>query len=155
MNVATWRLNEEARAGVADALERTRQSEEEFRGAFDDAPVGVAFIDLDGRFRRVNRALCALTGFTEADFETLPLHDGADGGHGLFVDNAGDAAAFEGPFRRADGSTGWGLVRRSAIHDAAGNPTHAILQLLDLSARKRAEEAVSYTHLTLPTNREV
>src|SRR4051794_24741350 len=46
VNLASWRLNEEARAGVADAFERTRRSEEEFRGAFEDAPIGVAFLDL-------------------------------------------------------------------------------------------------------------
>ena len=79
VNVASWRLNEEARDGMADALEHTRRSEEEFRGAFDDAPIGVAFVDLAGHFRRVNRSLCSLTGFAEADFATLPLHDAPDG----------------------------------------------------------------------------
>ena len=145
VNVASWRLNEEARDGMADALEHTRRSEEEFRGAFDDAPIGVAFVDLAGHFRRVNRSLCSLTGFAEADFATLPLHDAPDGTPGLFVDrHPGDAVAFEGPFRRADGTTGWGLARRSTIHDAAGIPSHAILQLLDLSARKRAEQELAH-----------
>src|SRR3954471_4116928 len=144
VNVVCWRLNEEARAGGAGALERTRRSEEEFRGAFEDAPIGVAFIDLDGRFRRVNRRLCTLTGFMEADFEALTVHDQPGTSTGLFIHHAGDAGAFEGPFRRADGTTGWGLARRSAIPDAAGNPTHAILQLLDLSARKRAEEELAH-----------
>jgi diguanylate cyclase (GGDEF)-like protein/PAS domain S-box-containing protein len=145
VTIASWRLSEESRAAVAEALERTRRSEEEFRGAFDDAPTGVAFVGLDGRFRRVNRSLCTLTGFTEADFETMPLEDGPDGTPGLFVDrHPGDAVAFEGPFRRADGGTGWGLARRSTIHDAAGVPTHRILQLLDLTARRRAEEDLAH-----------
>ena len=55
-----WRFH----AFVRDISERQateaalREAEERFRKAFDDSRVGMALVSLDGRFQRVNRALC-------------------------------------------------------------------------------------------------
>src|SRR4051812_16270684 len=37
------------------------------RAAFDNAPIGMSLVSLDGRFSRVNASLCAITGYAEAD----------------------------------------------------------------------------------------
>src|SRR4051812_5168585 len=55
---------------------RGQESEEYFRLAFAEAPVGMAFVDLDGRFVRVNRALCEIVGYsceelTAARFQSI------------------------------------------------------------------------------------
>ena len=47
--------------------EKLRESEERSRGAFEDAPIGVALVDLDGRRFRVNRALCEMLGHSEEE----------------------------------------------------------------------------------------
>ena len=49
---------------VEDAL---RAAEQLFRRAFDDSPIGMALIDLEGRWLRLNRALAQMAGRTEAD----------------------------------------------------------------------------------------
>lgn len=49
---------ETARAQVAE-------SEVRFRTLFDQAAVGMCLVDLDGRFRRVNRRLCEILGYPE------------------------------------------------------------------------------------------
>jgi PAS domain S-box-containing protein len=41
-----------------EAEEALKESEERFRSAFEDAPIGVALVDLDGRRFRVNHAFC-------------------------------------------------------------------------------------------------
>ncbi|MBD5656930.1 MAG: MASE4 domain-containing protein, partial [Candidatus Eremiobacteraeota bacterium] len=51
-----------ARNRVEAAL---RASEERFRQVEEHAPIGLALIDLHGRFLRVNPALCRLTGYDE------------------------------------------------------------------------------------------
>ena len=53
-DVTTDRLVEEAR----------RTASEQFRIAFEQAPIGIVSLDLDGRFRRVNQALCEMSGHT-------------------------------------------------------------------------------------------
>ena len=42
------------------AEEALRQSEERFRGAFENASTGVALVNLDNRYLRVNSALCKM-----------------------------------------------------------------------------------------------
>ena len=49
------------------AEEALKESEERFRGAFNDAPVGVALVDPDGRYLKVNHALCEMLGYTEQE----------------------------------------------------------------------------------------
>jgi PAS domain S-box-containing protein len=47
-----------------DAL---RESEERFRGAFQYSPIGMGIVRLDGRFLRVNPALCRIGGYSESE----------------------------------------------------------------------------------------
>jgi two-component system, sensor histidine kinase and response regulator len=49
------------------AEEALKESEEKFRITFEDAPIGVAFIDLDGRRFKANRALCEMLGCSAED----------------------------------------------------------------------------------------
>ena len=46
------------------AEEALRESEERFRGTFDNAAVGIAHKDADGRFLRVNETYCGIVGYT-------------------------------------------------------------------------------------------
>ncbi len=64
-------------AFVRDISERKRieralqESEERFRLTFDEAPIGMALVALDGRFIRVNRALCEIVGYSSAELTGL------------------------------------------------------------------------------------
>lgn len=49
--------------GHDDADATPRLGEEPFRLAFDQAPIGMALVGLDGRVQQVNRALCATLGY--------------------------------------------------------------------------------------------
>src|SRR5262249_30114846 len=52
------------RKKAEDAL---RQSEERFRGTFENAGVGIAHADFEGRWLRVNEKLCAIVGYTREE----------------------------------------------------------------------------------------
>src|SRR5262249_3300324 len=45
------------------AEEALRESEERFRGTFENAAVGMAHVDVQGRFLRVNEKLCEIVGY--------------------------------------------------------------------------------------------
>src|SRR5688572_28158451 len=50
---------------------RAHEAEELFEAAFEQAPIGMAIVGIDGerpgRFLRVNRSLCEITGLSESD----------------------------------------------------------------------------------------
>src|SRR5262249_28721931 len=49
------------------AEQALREGERRFRGTFENAAVGIAHTDLDGRWLRVNEKLCAFLGYTVAE----------------------------------------------------------------------------------------
>ena len=65
----TLQLEQSNQALQQDIAERTRveeslrESEERFRATFEQVAVGIAHVDLEGRFLRVNDKLCAITGY--------------------------------------------------------------------------------------------
>jgi DNA-binding response OmpR family regulator len=56
-------------------LARLRRSEEQFRGLFEQAAVGMCVVGPDGRLLRVNDKLCVITGRTEQDLMKQELRD--------------------------------------------------------------------------------
>jgi len=52
-----------------------RNSEELFRSAFDDAPIGIALISPKGEFLKVNRYLCNLLGYSQKELLELCFQD--------------------------------------------------------------------------------
>jgi diguanylate cyclase (GGDEF)-like protein/PAS domain S-box-containing protein len=134
-NVASWRMNEDLRTEM-------RMSEERFRNAFEDAPVGMAIVDRDGGFSRVNRSFSDITGYPVLELTGMHLKDlvAPDQRDGFQADWAhhNDSVEVERPLRRADGSIGWGLWQRSAVTDGY------LLQCVDISTRKQAERELSH-----------
>ena len=142
VSIISWRLNENARAESEHAHERTRASEGEFRSAFDDAPIGMAIVGLDGHFERVNRSLSELTDFTADQLLGMTLAEIV--GIAPAEPGAGDSTSVERPFRRADRSRGWGLLQQSIVRDEHGTAVHLLVQLLDLTQRKHAERQLAH-----------
>jgi PAS domain S-box-containing protein len=133
------------RKRAEDAL---RESEERFRRAFDDAAIGMALQSLDGRYLRVNRGLCEMLGYTEAEFlaRTYPeVTHPEDSAADLAFDRemvAGARNAYQGEKRYLHrlGHVVWGLVTVSIIGDRDRQPVSFIVQVQDISARKQADE---------------
>jgi diguanylate cyclase (GGDEF)-like protein/PAS domain S-box-containing protein len=107
--------------------------------AFVQAPLGMAVRRLDGGFIRVNRAFCELLGYSEDELlaldpdELLHPEDRA-------VDDAGAATRpVERRYLRADGEPVWVSVATSVVHDDADRPRYLIIQVEDVSERKRLE----------------
>ncbi|MBP3954855.1 response regulator [Gemmata sp. G18] len=123
------------------------QTQEQFRRAFDDAATGMALVAPDGRFLRVNRTLCEIVGYPEAEllaltFQAITHPDDlkADEDQVLrLLTGAARAYQMEKRYFHKEGHAVWILLGVSLVPDAAGNPLHFVAQIQDITARKRAE----------------
>ena len=131
------------------------EAEERFRGAFEQAPIGMALVSIEsdraGCFLRVNRALCEIIGHSPEEmvgraFESLVDPSDEDSSDARYVPwmLAGEVRGYEVEkrLRRADGETIVATVAVSLVRDAQERPLYLIVQVQDVTARKRAEAAL-------------
>ncbi|MEA2493541.1 MAG: hypothetical protein QOJ29_1452, partial [Thermoleophilaceae bacterium] len=114
-----------------------RASEERFRTAFENAPIGVALVTVDdGRVIEVNRSLAKMLGRPEALFIGVPLAEAVhpDDAAKLRLDGGCELR-----FMRLDGVPVWAHVNASSVSDGAGRLQHVIVQVEDITERKEAE----------------
>src|SRR5262245_13731594 len=128
--------------------EALRESEERFRGTFENAAVGIAHRDATGRFLRVNEKFCAIVGYSREELLQKTMRDithpddlaaSIDAFTALWQ---GESPTFglEKRYVRKDGSLVWGELFASLQRDAAGKPAYDIGIINDISERKRLEE---------------
>src|SRR5438105_2710828 len=131
------------------AEERLRESEERFRGTFENAAVGIVHSDSDGLILRVNQKFCAIVGYSREELLHKTLHDiihpdelnaHLENYESIFARNAPPAFAVERRNLRRDGMTVWLEAYVSLQHDASGRPVNAIAAVHDISERKRLNE---------------
>jgi diguanylate cyclase (GGDEF)-like protein/PAS domain S-box-containing protein len=127
-----------------------QESEEHFRTAFDYAAIGMALVSPAGRWLRVNRSLCDIVGYSEAellesDFQAL-THEGDLGNDLAHIYRllAGEilTCQVEKRYLHKHGPEVWALTSISLVRDAQGSPLHFIFQIEDITERKRAEGAI-------------
>lgn len=131
-------------------------SEERFRLAFDNAPVGVAMIGLRstdlGAFLHVNAAMSRILGYgtdelVETDVVSLTHpEDQAMARQNLSLLAAGDVDGdlVEHRFLHADGHDVWVEASFSVIRDAGQVPEYVVGMLNDVTDRKRAEAELTH-----------
>ena len=132
------------------AEEALRESEERFRGTFENAAVGIAHTHPEGRFLRVNEKFCAIVGYPREELLEKTWHDITHPDDlAASIDVSAAALRGESPglplekrYLRKDGSLVWGELVISLQRDAAGAPGYLIAIIQDISQRKRLEEAL-------------
>ncbi len=130
-----------------DALDA---SEARFRATFENAAVGIAHIDLDGGWLRINRRLCAILGYGRDELIGLRFHDVTHPEDGWTdADNtrrliAGEVADFATEKRcvRKDGSLVWVRLTASLVRTADGAPEYLITIVDDITSRRESDEKV-------------
>jgi PAS domain S-box-containing protein len=131
------------------AEQALRQSEEQFRAMFEVASIGMAQADLKtGQWLRVNRKLCALTGYSPDEMLQLKISevthpDDRERDWELFQRVVrGDAPDYhlEKRYVRKDGQVVWASVNVTVIRDSAGVPLRTMAAIEDITERKRLEQ---------------
>lgn len=126
------------------------ESEEHFRNAFDYAAIGMALVSPEGNWLRVNRSLCEIVGYSEAellasDFQAITHRDdlGSDLAE-IYRMISGEilTCQLEKRYIHKLGHYVWVSTNASLVRDAPGQPLHFIFQIQDITERKRAEAAI-------------
>ena len=127
--------------------ETLRESEERFSGAFEHAPIGVALVSPDGRWLKVNRALCDLVGYSEAELLARTFQD-ITHPEDLAADLENARRMIAGEIRtsqlekrhvHARGHFVTVLLSVSLVRDGQGGPRYFIAQIQDITERKQLE----------------
>jgi PAS domain S-box-containing protein len=130
--------------------EKLRESEERFRGMFEEAPVACHEIDRDGIVLRVNLAGCKLLGFEQEEMLGRYIWDFAiseerEKSREVIRQRIAGESEFmtvEREYSRHDGARLTLEIHSTAIRNAAGQIIGIRSFLLDITERKRAQQAL-------------
>jgi diguanylate cyclase (GGDEF)-like protein/PAS domain S-box-containing protein len=135
-------------------------SEQHFRVAFDNAPIGMSMIGLVGENRghylRANDAFCQMLGYAEHEIPLLSLAslthvDDVERDTELFqriLDGETRSVAFEKRFRHRDGRTVFAWLTSAVAQDAQGEPLYLISHALDVTERRKEQAELERLALT-------
>ena len=129
------------------AIDALRESEDRFRGAFGDAPIGMALTGIDGGWLQVNPALCNMLGYDEAELARTSLQELAyaedhavDGAQrARLLAGKVDSYQVEKRYVHKAGHLVWGLLNVSLVRDTRGAPRYFISQLQDITSFRELE----------------
>ena len=119
-----------------------------FQNAFEHAAIGMALVAPDGSWLRVNRSVCEITGYSEAEllkrtFQDITHPDDVE----RDVANAKKILAgeintyqMEKRYFHKNGSIVWVMLSVSLVRDDEGKPRFFISQIQDVTRRKESEE---------------
>ena len=136
-----------------------RQSEEMFRGTFENAAVGVSHMDAEGRLLRANQYLQSLLDYTQEDlgatgFLAITWPDERKLYDELMRGDL-DSYSLEKRYLRKDGTPSWVLLTRSAQRDQERKFLYSINIVQDISKRKAAEETLRRYQLLANNTRDI
>lgn len=147
---AVSRLESEVQAR-RQAEELLRQSEQRFRAIFENAAIGVALMDLQGRFIETNAAFQRMFGYGPAELSQMAFSDLAEPrAHMLDREVFARLARGELDWHEVEGSCGCrggqSLQVRSVfslIRAADGHPVYVIGLAADVTQRRQAEKSLA------------
>jgi diguanylate cyclase (GGDEF)-like protein/PAS domain S-box-containing protein len=134
-----------------DAEQRRRDAEARFRTAFEHAPIGICIVAMrgerPGQWLSVNPAMGELLGYDRDELLRRPLRE-AIHPEDRWISRSSLTTLARGDEERLsvecrllhrDGHVLWTLVTAAAVRDEHGKPGHCVLQVVDITERKRVE----------------
>jgi PAS domain S-box-containing protein len=135
--------------------ERHSHDQARYREVFERAAVGMALRSLDARWLQVNRKLCEMLGYTSEELlatSSLLLTPAEERGRAeeynrRIARGEIDTYQREKRYLRRDGSMIWVELNLTVMRDREGRPDHVFSVIVDISARKAAEDALKASEM--------
>lgn len=123
-----------------------------FKVAFNNAAIGMALVDLNGRWMHVNNALCRITGHDESELKAKTLRsfthpDDIDLDLSLsqqLLDGEISSYMIEKRCLHNWGQFVWMMITVSLVRDDEGRALYLIMQFQDISERKELAGRLGY-----------
>ncbi|WP_082093518.1 putative bifunctional diguanylate cyclase/phosphodiesterase [Demequina sediminicola] len=139
-------------SGLREAAEAISRSDAQFRKAMENAPIGMALVDLDWRLMETNRAFAEMMGSTVSALRGVPfsslshpqdLQAERDQLERLF---AGHSSRFnlEKRYVRTDGNVVWAVLDVGLVRHAGGAPDHYVVQVRDSTDDRMHSEIMAH-----------
>jgi PAS domain S-box-containing protein len=131
--------------------ESLHESENRFSNAFEFASIGMALVSPEGRWLKVNQAICRLVGYSEKEllaktFQDITHPDDLDTDLNYVKQMlSGEIKTYqlEKRYFHKEGRVIWVLLNVSLVRDNDGEPLYFISQIQDITERKKSELLLS------------
>ncbi|MBW4460366.1 MAG: PAS domain S-box protein [Nodosilinea sp. WJT8-NPBG4] len=138
-------------------------SNRQFRNAFDYAGIGMALVSLEGHWLEVNRSVCEITGYSEAEllattFQAITHPDDLDTDLDLVRQLLNQEIRhyhLEKRYRHRRGHWIWAMLSVSIVTDEHQVPLYFVSQIQDINERKQSELALRKSQAMLLESQSV
>lgn len=149
---------------ITKAQKELAFKEEQLRLTFENAAIGMALVDLDGKWLKVNNSLCDMLGFTPEEFLQLKFQDIT---HPIdlakdapfieeMLQNKRDTFKIEKRYIHKDGTYVWAHLATSIIKNDKNEPLHFVAQITDVSEKKKSDKKIkSLLDVTVEQNKRL
>jgi PAS domain S-box-containing protein len=121
---------------------------ERFQNAFQYAPIGMAFVSLEGVWLEANAMACSIVGYTETELSAMTVQEithpddqasDISRRHEM-ISGRMETCSAEQRYIHKKGHVVWVLKAVTLICDRSGTPLYFISQMEDITDRKRSED---------------
>jgi PAS domain S-box-containing protein len=139
-----------AEQDLLEAKEALRESEQRLRAMFDQAAVGIAISELDGRLAEVNAKFVQILGYSAPELQALTAYD-ISHPEDVPVTRANVARllageipdySYEKRYIRKDGKVVWTLTSVGLLRHSDGRPRQFVGVIEEITALKEAQHAL-------------
>jgi len=139
------------RDAIQSQMQELKTAEKKYRDIFENALEGIFQLTVDGRFLSANQAMAIIFGYDSpeeliASVSNITNHffHPPENRNVLFkgLEERDLVAGIERHYKRKDGTSFWGSESVRAVYDENGAFLHLEGSLIDITERKKAEEAL-------------